>query len=115
MAEHNELGKRGEDYAASYLQSIGMQIERRNWHYRQKEIDIIARDGEELVFVEVKTRRSEAAAADLVSDRKIEFLLTAAEAYIQRAGFNGNARMDLVILIEHRGEFQVEHIRDAFR
>ena len=54
----NRTGKIGEDYTASLLENRGWQILERNYHSRYGEIDIIARDGQYIVFVEVKTRRS---------------------------------------------------------
>ncbi|MBO7499129.1 MAG: YraN family protein, partial [Bacteroidaceae bacterium] len=59
MAEHNETGRRGEDLATAFLLSKGYGILERNWKSGRKEIDIIAQDGRDLVFVEVKTRSSE--------------------------------------------------------
>ena len=56
MSEHNDIGREGEDVAASYLMQNGYRIVARNWRYGPKEIDIVARDGETMVFVEVKTR-----------------------------------------------------------
>jgi putative endonuclease len=52
-----ELGKRGEDLAAVYLTDHGLRVLDRNWRCREGELDIVARDGEALVFCEVKTRR----------------------------------------------------------
>lgn len=117
MAEHNDLGREGEDFAADYLaREKGFGIVARNWRYRQKEIDIIARDGGTLVFVEVKTRSSnDVPPSELVSYNKIRFLETAAEAYIRKTGFEGDARFDLVIIRKTRPGFCIEHIPDAFR
>ena len=58
MAEHNEMGKEGEELAAEYLVKQGYTIEARNWRYGHEEIDIIARKDDLLLIVEVKTRRS---------------------------------------------------------
>ena len=55
MADHNELGKIGEELAEKHLRRIGYQILQRNWRFGHDELDIIARDGEWLVIVEVKT------------------------------------------------------------
>ena len=58
MAAKDDLGRRGEDLAASHLRARGYLILDRNWRCREGEIDIVARDGDEVVFVEVKTRSS---------------------------------------------------------
>ena len=58
MAAHNELGKWGEDLATTYLEQKGYTIMERDWKSGRRDIDIIARDENTIVFVEVKTRRS---------------------------------------------------------
>ena len=59
MADHNDLGKLGEELAVNYLTGKGYEILERNWRNIHKEIDIIAKDGKFLVIVEVKTRKSD--------------------------------------------------------
>ena len=91
MAKHNELGKKGEEIAAQYLSEKGYEILERNWRNRHKEIDIIAKDGNELVIVEVKTRQNdEHGEPDLaVTLPKQTRLIYAANAYMDaraRAG-----------------------------
>ena len=56
MAFHNELGKKGEDLAVSYLLKQGYQILTRNFRYQKAEVDIIARKEDVLAIIEVKTR-----------------------------------------------------------
>jgi putative endonuclease len=56
-AAHLRLGKRGENSVCEYVKSIGCEILSRNYHYGKDEIDIIALDGAEICFIEVKTRR----------------------------------------------------------
>ena len=58
MAAHNELGKWGEDLATAYLEQKGYTIIERDWKSGRRDLDIIALDGNTVVFVEVKTRRS---------------------------------------------------------
>ena len=58
MAEHNDLGKWGEQVAVDYLQRKGYEILERDWKSGHRDLDIIALDGDTIVFVEVKTRRS---------------------------------------------------------
>jgi putative endonuclease len=59
MADKDELGRAGEDRAARYLEAKGYAVVARNWRCREGEIDLVAIDGDELVVVEVKTRRGE--------------------------------------------------------
>lgn len=66
MASHNELGKWGEDVAADYLLRQGYTILERDWKSGHRDLDIIALDGDTVVFVEVKTRRNR-----LFTDRKV--------------------------------------------
>jgi putative endonuclease len=79
-----EMGRRGEDAAAAYLERCGMALEARNWRCALGEIDIVARDGTVLVLCEVKTRRSEKAGSpeEAVSSAKRRKLLRLAEAYL---------------------------------
>ena len=56
MAKKDELGRRGEDVAAEYVEAQGMRVVERNWRCREGEIDVVALDGDEVVVVEVKTR-----------------------------------------------------------
>lgn len=58
MADHNELGKLGEELAVEFLQKEGYEILEANWVFQKAELDIIARKGEILAAVEVKTRSS---------------------------------------------------------
>jgi len=58
MAEHNKLGRKGEEAAARHLTSNGHQLLERNWRFQGYEIDIISLHGEYIVFTEVKTRAS---------------------------------------------------------
>lgn len=85
MQSRTELGSAGEEYAANWLAERGYRILDRNVRYRGGEIDIIAMDGEELVFVEVKLRSGTrfGRAAEAVDSRKLAFLLRAAGRYRQ--------------------------------
>jgi putative endonuclease len=83
-----ETARRGEDAAAAYLERVGLTIEARNWRCQVGEIDIVARDGAEIVFVEVKTRRSERAgtAEEAVSAAKQRRVGRLAQAYLRETG-----------------------------
>lgn len=115
-----EIGRRGEDAAAAYLERIGMSLEARNWRCPMGEIDIVAREGESLVLCEVKTRRSERAgtAEEAVSATKQRKLVRLAEAYLASGGrAPGLVRFDVIairvlsddraLLRHYRGAFEV--------
>ncbi len=116
MAQHNLLGKKGEMLASRYLMEKGFAILHYNWRSGHKEIDIIAKERDTLVFVEVKSRSSEdyGNAADAVDNRKIEYLLRAAEAYVLRNRVDLKYRFDIVTVIGNCEPYRIEHITDAF-
>ena len=116
MAEHNELGKLGEDLAVQYLTDKGYEILERNWRNIHKEIDIIAKEGDDLVIVEVKARQTdEYGDPDIaVTKRKQRMLIAAANAYITRKGLDVETRFDIVSIVFKDGEPVIEHIEDAF-
>lgn len=86
LFSHRQVGDKGEDLACRYLRSLGYQILERNFIMRGGEIDIIAKDKESLVFVEVKTRYSHAYGLPIesITSWKIQSLLKTAELYIQK-------------------------------
>lgn len=116
MAEHNELGKMGEDLAVQYLTDKGYEILERNWRNIHKEIDIIAKEGNDLVIVEVKARQTdEYGEPDIaVTKRKQRMLIAAANAYILRNNLDKSTRFDIVSIVFKDGEPVIEHIEDAF-
>lgn len=116
MAAHNELGTLGENIAAKRLASKGYEILERQWHCKHKEIDIIARKGNILAIVEVKTRSSEqfGNTSDFITDDKIKFLTSASEIYAKAIGFNGEIRFDVVTVYVLGDQYKVEHIENAF-
>ncbi len=114
MAEHNVLGSKGEDVAAEFLERQGFRILHRNWRLRHKEVDIIAEDGAQLVFVEVKTRTRRMDAGDVISDFKINALREAAEGFLEKYSRTDEIRFDVILLTPQRDGYSVEHIRDAF-
>ncbi len=78
-----ETGYCGEEAAAEYLRSLGYEIAETNYTIRGGEIDIIALDGNTLVFAEVKTRRfGEMCAAEAVDSAKIQHIVRSAERYV---------------------------------
>jgi len=117
--DRNEIARRGEDAAAAYLERIGMTLEARNWRCPAGEIDIVAHDGDTLVLVEVKTRRSERAgsAEEAVSAAKQRKIGRLAGAYVVSGATipAGGIRFDVVairVIAEDRA--LLRHYRSAF-
>lgn len=114
------LGKRGEDLAHRLLQRQGCYVVARNYRTPSStaEIDIVAQDGDTIVFVEVKTRSSEEygspdSAVDAEKRRK---LLRGAEHYLRRNDVrNAPVRFDIVNVLFDNDIPRLEHLRDAFR
>lgn len=94
------LGQRGENLAAKHLRTIGYKILSRNYRCPLGEIDIIARDGKTIVFVEVKTRtEDEPTPEDQVNARKQHQLTKAAKYYLGRFASLPAARFDVVAIV----------------
>lgn len=116
MAAHIDFGKQGEEIAVKYLMDKGYEILERNWRNRHKEIDIIAKDGNELVVVEVKTRKSnDYGDPDFaVNKQKQRLLISAANSYIYSNNLDLDTRFDIISIIIKDGNPVVDHIEDAF-
>jgi|LZCG01.1.fsa_nt_gb putative endonuclease len=113
MNKGHRTGKRGEDIACQYLRQQGYEIIARNWRSRFGEIDIIARDGDSLVFVEVKTRTGSGFGGPegALDERKRGRIIATAKAYLSGIESDLAIRFDLVAL---RGK-EIELYKDAFR
>ncbi|NPA38125.1 MAG: YraN family protein [Chlorobi bacterium] len=116
MAQHNDLGHTGEDIAAEYLLGKGYELLEKNWKSGHKEIDLIFRDGDYLVIVEVKTRSSDGweSPKEAVTNKKIRNIIDAAEEYILLNDVMMETRFDIVTLIPHQDRWEIEHIKEAF-
>lgn len=116
MASHNELGKKGEKWAKNYLLEKGYEILHANWRWNHKEIDLIAKDGDYLVFCEVKTRQTDyfQTPGDTISWQKQQFLIEAADFYINENDVNLDARFDLLVIYTHKDPPEIIHIKEAF-
>ena len=119
MAEHNDLGKWGEDQAAQYLESLGFEIIERDWKFGKRDIDIIAmtEDRMTLVFVEVKTRQNDVMQEpeEAVDVKKMRNLAKAANAYIKLHHLDVDVRFDIISVIGERSCLQsIECFEDAF-
>lgn len=116
MQTKKEIGDAGEQIAASYLVSLGYKILSRNWHFGHDELDIIARNGDELVVVEVKSRTGDRweHPSEAVSKQKIRHIVEAADAYIQEHEISLETRFDVVTIIFKGEKYELEHFKEAF-
>ena len=116
MAQHNLLGKSGEELASEYLISRGYIVRDINWVSGKYELDIVAFKDDMLVVVEVKTRRNSdfAYPEEAVTDKKIRNIVRATEAYVLSHDLDCDVRFDVVSIVCKEPPFEVEHIEDAF-
>ncbi|MCU1413133.1 MAG: YraN family protein [Microbacteriaceae bacterium] len=118
MAAKDVLGSRGEDLAAAALTEAGMLVIDRNWRCPQGEIDIVAIDGAETVFVEVKTRTSVAFGHPLeaITAQKLARLRRLAAAWCDaHPGDHDRIRIDAVAVIAPAtGAPTIEHLTRVF-
>jgi putative endonuclease len=119
MRPSDELGRYGEELAARHLTDAGMQVLARNWRCREGELDIVALDGDAVVFVEVKARSgigfgAPAEAVGRVKARRIHVLACRWLAEHRPPGAH-DLRFDVVSVIRRRGYApEVLHLRGAF-
>lgn len=116
MASHNELGKAGEKVAQEYLVANGYSILELNYRFGRDEIDIIARNNEYIVFIEVKTRRTSffEAPEQAVDLRKQTRIIRVAHHYLIENDLDNEARFDIFgVTINHNGQ-SINHIESAF-
>ena len=112
-----ELGRKGEDIAAAFLLASGYHLLERNYRALRGEIDIIAEQGHTLVFVEVKTKRSEGFGEpeEWVDRRKQKQIGKVAEAYLQDHDVEErDCRFDVVAVVYGAAGPEVRHTVDAF-
>jgi len=116
MAENNRIGQEGENAAADFLQQKGYTIIARNWHYNKKEIDIVAQEGDVVVFVEVKTRSTLAfeLPQEAVTPKKMRFLVEAADAFLVQRNIQLQSRFDIVTVLMEKQPQVLEHLVEAF-
>lgn len=116
MAESHELGQMGEELAAGHLKNSGYKILHRNWKSGKNEIDIICENRDFIVFAEVKTRTDDyrVAPSEAVTREKQRSIIFAASNYISRYNINKESRFDVITVVKKNGNFEIDHIEDAF-
>jgi len=115
MAAHNELGKRGELIARTFLQKKGYKLLETNWTIGKAEVDIIVQKRGVIIFVEVKTRQNQVFGypEDSVTQKKQDLMMEAAVFYTRDIEHEGEIRFD-IIAITIEPDMEIRHFRDAF-
>jgi putative endonuclease len=113
MTHRQKLGKAAEEHAEALLRRHGLKTLTRNYRCRGGEIDLIMRDGEHLVFIEVRYRRHQAfgGALSSIDGAKQRRLFVAAQHYLMNTRWQGPCRFDAVGFDEGR---EPQWVRDAF-
>lgn len=117
MIPPDELGLKGEEIAAAYLKKEGYKILERNWFYDRKEIDIIAKQADEIVIIEVKTREGDYFEEpwEAVSTRKIRNIVEVADAWLNQKKIDLETRFDVIsIIFSDDVNYELTHFPGAF-
>ena len=110
MAQHNELGKKGEQLAIDYLLKNDYSIIERNFRFDKAEVDIIARKGGSLAIIEVKTRST----TDFVKPKQIQRLVKAVDEYITVNKLDVEVRFDIIAIVKEGKNYNITHLENAF-
>ena len=116
MAQHNELGKKGEQRAVDYLLKNSYIIVERNYRFDKAEVDIIAKKNDVLAIIEVKTRSSTdyGNPQDFVKPKQIQRLVKAVDEYVNANGLDVEVRFDIIAIVKENKQFKIEHLENAF-
>lgn len=115
--KRHDFGRHCEFMARTYLEQQGYLILETNWRSGHKEIDIIAKEKETLVIVEVKARKNEdfINTESAVDEKKMRNLIRATHNYILIKNLDCETRFDIITLVlDEKGEYKLNHIKDAF-
>ncbi len=117
MAKHNELGAKGEQIAIDFLKNKGYQILETNWRIGKAELDIIAKFGKEMIFIEVKTRSGTGYGHpfEAITSIKIARMRKLVSQWCLRNGQTGfDIRLDAIAVLVRNGKVGIEHIKQVF-
>lgn len=117
MIQKHILGRYGEDRAAAHLSNLGYEIIDRNWQCRSGEIDLIARDQDQIVFVEVKTRNGNGFGHpfEAITDAKLAKLRKSVAEWCRSKKLSGvMVRLDAISVMVSGGLVQIEHLKQVF-
>ncbi|WP_375323340.1 YraN family protein [Flagellimonas sp. GZD32] len=116
MANHNNFGKLGEKMAKDHLLRLGYDICVQNYRFQKAEVDIIARKGDVLVIVEVKSRNKGFLEdiSDVIHPKKVKLLTLAANHFVEENDLDVEVRFDIITVIKTKEKFEIEHFKNAF-
>jgi len=116
MAQHNELGKKGEQLAVDFLIENGYEIVEINYRFDKAEVDIIAKKEDTLAIVEVKTRSTSdfGNPQDFVKPKQIQRLVKAVDEYVTVNKLDVEVRFDIIAIVKEKKGFNIEHLENAF-
>jgi putative endonuclease len=116
MAQHNQLGKKGEQLAVDHLLKNDYTIVERNYRFDKAEVDIIAQKKDTLAIVEVKTRSSTdfGNPQDFVKPKQIKNLVKAVDEYVTVNDLDVEIRFDIIAIVKNGKSYDIEHLEDAF-
>lgn len=116
MAQHNELGKKGEQLAVDFLLKNDYTIIERNYRFDKAEVDIMAQQKNTLAIIEVKTRSTLdfGNPQDFVKPKQIQRLVKAVDEYVNVNALDVEVRFDIIAILKEGNGFKIEHLENAF-
>ena len=116
MANHNELGKKGEDLAIDFLLKHGYKILSRNYIFQKAEVDIIAQKDDVLAIIEVKTRSTNVFGnpQDFLKPKQIQRIVKAVDNFVTSNQLEVEVRLDIIAIVKNGHQFDIEHLENAY-
>lgn len=116
MAQHNELGKKGEQIAVDFLVEGGYKIVEKNYRFDKAEVDIIAQKENTLAIVEVKTRSTSnfGDPQNFVKPKQIQQLVKAVDEYVTVNNLDVDVRFDVIAIVKNGKNIKINHLKNAF-
>ncbi|MFL1012388.1 YraN family protein [Flavisericum labens] len=116
MAQHNQLGKKGEQLAVDVLLKNGYDVIERNYRFDKAEVDVIAQKNDTLAIIEVKTRSTTdfGNPQDFVKPKQIQRLVKAVNEYVTVNELDVEVRFDIIAIVKEGKGYRIEHLENAF-
>ena len=116
MANHNDLGQKGEELAVDFLLKQGYEILSRNYIFQKAEVDIIAQKEDILAIVEVKTRSTNVFGnpQDFLKPKQIQRIVKAVDHFVTSHQLDVEVRFDIIAIVKNGNQFDIEHLENAY-